>query len=169
MAIQITYRIPKGLVATNGYLRLNNFQTISKTEAVALFRTFATLEEFKAGTEYCDEFEVSFVPDINKSLWEQAYAALGTRLIEPSAKQHQAAAAATLEIAQQALADAKAELAAWRAPASVPGAGPPGELSKAVEDAQAQIAHAEQMAKDADALEAKNETWRQVVANSKDV
>lgn len=168
MAKQLTYELPNGLTVT-GYVRLNNFQTISKTEAVALFRAFASAEAFKAGKNFVDEFEVSFAPDVTRSLWEQAYAALGSYEPEPTAKQQQAAAASTLEIAQKALADAKAELEAWRAPSSVPDAGPPGELSKAVEDAQAQIAHAEQMAKDAAALEAKNETWRQVVANSKDV
>lgn len=81
MAKEISYKLDNGLNISSGYLRLNHFETISKQQAVAVFRAYSSPEMVTDQTpsnqnKYFDEFEVSFVPDPDMPLWLQAYDSL---------------------------------------------------------------------------------------------
>ena len=59
------------------YVRLNNVEASNHgVETHALFRSYISREAFKSGANYIDEHPVSFIADVTKPLWEQAFSKL---------------------------------------------------------------------------------------------
>lgn len=73
----------------DAYVRLNNFEELSKDRAVVRFRAFPSekvLEQHLAGeisgNIIVEEWIVDFVPNPAENLWVQAYAALEAHFVE---------------------------------------------------------------------------------------
>ena len=56
------------------YVRINNVEASNHgVETHVLFRSYISRDAFKAGANYVDDHPLSFMADVTKPLWEQAF------------------------------------------------------------------------------------------------